>query len=148
LEERRTQAVFSRRTIDRGQLDDLGALDPAAVERVRREAWPVAESAEEGHDALVWLGFVTDDEAQPWMPWLLALSSQNRVVHHDRRWYAVDGPTDLKKILLGRLEGLGPVFEDDPKIELRGEQKTLLLELEHEGSVLRTRLEGRTAWCE
>ena len=50
----------------------------------------------------------------------------------------MDGPNDPKKILLGRLEALGPVFLDDP----------LLYELEHEGSVLRTRLNGRTAWCE
>ena len=32
LEERRTQAVLNRRTIDPQMLDDLGALDPAAVE--------------------------------------------------------------------------------------------------------------------
>ena len=29
------------------------------------------------------------------------------------RWSAVDGPTDPKKILLGRLEALGPVFADE-----------------------------------
>jgi len=59
---------------------------------------------------------------------------QNRVVHTDGRWFAVDGSSDLKKILIGRLEGLGPVFEDDPRISLRGEEKALLLELEHEGA--------------
>src|SRR5262249_653549 len=39
LEERRTQAVMTRRTLDREALDGIGALDPAAVERVRAEAW-------------------------------------------------------------------------------------------------------------
>ena len=29
-----------------------------------------------------------------------------------------------------------------------GEEKTLLLELEHDGAILRTRLDGKTAWCE
>ncbi|HVQ24777.1 MAG TPA: ATP-dependent DNA helicase, partial [Planctomycetota bacterium] len=138
LEERRTQAVMSRRTLDPGALDGVGALDPAAVERVRAEAWPQPESAEELHDALVWMGYVTDDEAAPWMPWIDQLVAQNRIVHGEGRWFAVDGPNDPKKILLGRLEALGPVYLDDP----------LLNELEHEGSVLRTRLNGRTAWCE
>ena len=138
LEERRTQAVMSRRTLDPRALDGLGALDPAAVERVRAEAWPQPESAEEVHDALVWMGYVTDEEAAPWMPWIDQLVAQNRVVHGEGRWFAVDGPNDPKKILLGRLEALGPVYLDDP----------LVNELEHEGSVLRTRLNGRTAWCE
>ncbi len=129
-------------------LDNLGALDPAAVERVREEAWPEPESAEEVHDALSWLGFVTDEEAAGWLPWLLDLVGQNRVVHERGRWRAVDGPTDLKAILLGRLEGLGPVFEGDPRISFDGQEQSLLLELENDGAILRTRLDGKTAWCE
>jgi ATP-dependent Lhr-like helicase len=148
LEERRTQAVLSRRTLDPRLADDLGALDSAAVERVREEAWPQPESAEELHDALTWLGFLTDAEAADWMPWLADLTAQHRVVHRGGRWFAVDGPSDQKKILLGRLEGLGPVFEDDPRIALEGEEKSFLLQLEHEGAILRTRLQGRSAWCE
>ncbi len=148
LEERRTQAVLKRRTLDSRTMDDLGALDPAAVERVREEAWPQPESAEDVHDALIWLGFITDEEAAAWRPWLTELAHQNRVIHTETRWYAVDGPSDLKKILLGRLEGLGPVYEDDPRIALNGEEKALLQELEHEGTILRTRLNGRPAWCE
>jgi ATP-dependent Lhr-like helicase len=158
LEERRTQAVLNRRTIDPKTLDDLGALDPAAVERVREEAWPQPESSEDMHDALSWLGFVTDEEAAGWLPWLADLAVQNRVVHADGGWRAVDGPTDLKTILLGRLEGLGPVFEGDPRIvgvqalacsgSLKAELQQLLLELEKDGAILRTRLDGKTAWCE
>ena len=114
---------MSRRTIDPKSMDDLGALDPAAVERVREEAWPQPESAEEVHDALSWLGFATDDEAAGWLPWLIDLAGQNRVVHAAGRWRAVDGPTESKAILLGRLEGLGPVFEGDPRISLGGEEQ-------------------------
>src|SRR5204862_111984 len=40
LEERRTRAVYTRRTTEPRSADDLGALDPAAIERVREEAWP------------------------------------------------------------------------------------------------------------
>src|SRR5205814_1633329 len=51
LEERRTQAVLSRRSLGNDLRDSIGALDPAAVQRVREEAWPQPESAEEMHDA-------------------------------------------------------------------------------------------------
>src|SRR5688500_126111 len=148
LEERRTQAVHNPRTLDPRSLDDLGALDPAAVRRVRDDAWPQPESAEDVHDALMWLGFVTDEEARDWQPWLMSLAEQNRVVHTDTRFFAVDGPSDLKKILLGRLEALGPVFEDEPRIARHGEERALLMQLEHDGAILRTRLDGRVAWCE
>jgi ATP-dependent Lhr-like helicase len=85
LEERRTQAVQSRRTLDQQTLDSIGALDPAAVQRVRDEAWPEVETLEEVHDALLWMGFVTDEEAASWRDWLATLESQNRVIHKDNR---------------------------------------------------------------
>src|SRR5205814_2760052 len=56
LEERRTQAVASRRILDIRTADELGALDPEAVARVREEAWPQPESAEEVHEAPVGMG--------------------------------------------------------------------------------------------
>lgn len=160
LEERRTQAVINRRALDQRSLDQIGALDPAAVARVREEAWPQPESAEEVHEALTWMGFVTDDEAQPWGVWLVQLASAGRVIHQDGRWLAVDRPREAKKVLLGRLEALGPVAEDDPRIALHAESTgepsnesesgtaQTLLALEREGSILRTRLDGRTYWCE
>src|SRR5207253_1162857 len=43
LEERRTRAVYTRRTTEPRSADDLGALDPAAIERVRAEACPRAD---------------------------------------------------------------------------------------------------------
>jgi ATP-dependent Lhr-like helicase len=148
LEERRTQAVHSRRGLDARLSDSIGALDPLAVERVRQEVWPQPESMEEVHDALLWMGFVTDVEAGDWREWLTMLADQKRVVHENDRWYAADGTLGPKKIVLGRLEALGPVFEDDPRIAVGGSPQALLLELEHEGAILRTRLEGRNAWCE
>jgi ATP-dependent Lhr-like helicase len=148
LEERRTQAVLSRRTLDVRSLDSIGALDAPAVERVRQEAWPQPESAEEVHEALLWMGFVTDEEAAPWLVWLTQLAEQGRVQRVDGRWCAVDGPTDEKKILLGRLEALGPIAEDDPRVSLNGQTNATLLALEHQGAILRTRLDGRNVWCE
>ncbi|HWE01277.1 MAG TPA: DEAD/DEAH box helicase [Tepidisphaeraceae bacterium] len=148
LEERRTQAVYSRRGLDARALDQIGALDPAAVERVREEVWPQPETVEEVHDALLWMGFATDAEAAPWLDWLIGLAAQKRAVHQDQRWRAVDAPVEPAKILLGRLEALGPVFEDDPRIAMPGSTLAVLMELEHQGAVIRTRLDGRTAWCE
>ena len=73
LEERRTQAVIARRWLDPETAADLGRLDPEAIARVRDEAWPQPESADEMCDALSWLGCVTDDEAHvnPGWPALL-----------------------------------------------------------------------------
>jgi ATP-dependent Lhr-like helicase len=148
LEERRTQAVLTRRTLDDRTLDSLGALDPAAVQRVREEAWPQPETAEDVHDALLWMGFVMDQEAEDWREWLTSLANQDRVVHRDGRWSAIDGPTEPKSILLGRLEALGPVAPDDPRIAMAGQETALLAELERDGAILRTRFDGQSAWCE
>jgi ATP-dependent Lhr-like helicase len=82
LEERRTQAVMSRGWLAPETAADLGRLDPEAIERVRQEAWPDPANADELHDALVWLGFVTPEEAgrQPaWSEWLSDLARSKRV---------------------------------------------------------------------
>ena len=60
LEERRTRAVYTRRSTEPRSADDLGALDPAAIERVREEAWPVANTADELHDALMVAGYIEE----------------------------------------------------------------------------------------
>jgi ATP-dependent Lhr-like helicase len=69
LEERRTQAVMSRRWLDPESASDIGKLDAAAVERVREEAWPDGTTADELHDSLLWLGFMTDEEARANAAW-------------------------------------------------------------------------------
>src|SRR5262245_4633786 len=65
LEERRTQAVYTRRASEsrgRGSNDGLGVLDAAAIEKVQKEAWPEATNADELHDALMLLGVMTEEE--------------------------------------------------------------------------------------
>src|SRR6202022_69528 len=82
LEERRTQAVMGRRWLAPEAAAELGRLDPEAIARVREEAWPDATNADELHDALMWLGFLTQEEAQAresWRDWLAALAQQRRV---------------------------------------------------------------------
>jgi ATP-dependent Lhr-like helicase len=68
LEERRTQAVFSRRWLDPETAADLGTLDVGAIARVRGEAWPQVETADELHDALLQLGYLTAVEGQTGAP--------------------------------------------------------------------------------
>jgi ATP-dependent Lhr-like helicase len=58
LEERRTQAVMTRRST----ANDLGVLDANAIERVRDEARPDPRDADELHDALLTFGFLLDGE--------------------------------------------------------------------------------------
>jgi ATP-dependent Lhr-like helicase len=64
LEERRTQAVYTRRASDPAGSDGLGLLDRAAIERIQVEAWPEATNADELHDALLLLGVMPDEEVQ------------------------------------------------------------------------------------
>ena len=85
LEERRTRAVASRRWLDPTEAGDLGRLDPAAIQRVREEAWPEAGSPDELHDALMTAGFLLQDEAQPdWAGFFKTLSLQDRA--EEIRW--------------------------------------------------------------
>jgi ATP-dependent Lhr-like helicase len=82
LEERRTQAVISRRWLAPEAAADIGRLDPEAIARVRSEAWPDPANADELHDALAWLGFlsVEEAEAQPgWTEWFAQLVHNRRV---------------------------------------------------------------------
>jgi ATP-dependent Lhr-like helicase len=82
LEERRTQAVQSRRYSDPENADDLGRLDPEAIEAVREEAWPEARNADEMHEALTGLGVLTEEEAArdpDWLVWLGTLAETGRV---------------------------------------------------------------------
>jgi ATP-dependent Lhr-like helicase len=81
LEERRTQAVMSRRHADPSSADDLGRLDPAAIDAVRAEAWPSPRDLHEMHEGLLALGLVTDADvaANPsWAAWLQALADDAR----------------------------------------------------------------------
>jgi ATP-dependent helicase Lhr and Lhr-like helicase len=79
LEERRTQAVYTRRASDRNGNDGLGILDVAAIEKVQREAWPEATNADELHEALMLLTVMTDEETRR------AVST-----HHERNGSAAD----------------------------------------------------------
>ena len=141
LEERRTRAVYTRRASEPRSADDLGALDPAAIERVRQEAWPVANTADELHDALMVAGYFEDPEVEAhWRPLLKDLGE--RVKQVGSRWFAVERKDDSpEELLASRLEVLGPIASPE---------NALLLALEGQGRILRGRFtSGSTLeWCD
>src|SRR6059036_203178 len=58
LEERRTQAVITRRGLDVKTAEEFGKLDQSAIDLVREQAWPDPETGDELHDALLIMGAV------------------------------------------------------------------------------------------
>jgi ATP-dependent Lhr-like helicase len=146
LEERRTRAVYTRRATEVRSADDLGALDPAAIERVRREAWPLANTPDEMYDALMVAGYIRESElAQGWRELLAQLGP--RAVKKDGAWLAHErADDDPVELLASRLEVLGPVTE----ISLAG-ISTDLLALESQGRILRGRFTPgarEIEWCD
>ena len=78
LEERRTRAVQQRRWLDPQTASDMGKLDQGAIDRVRDEAWPRVENADELHDALVELAFLTEQEGEDWQEFFTELRNDRR----------------------------------------------------------------------
>jgi ATP-dependent Lhr-like helicase len=175
LEERRTQAVMSRRWLDPESAADIGRLDHDAVKRVRAQAWPDAASADELHDALLWLAFLTAAEvvANPAWPALInELARAGRVVNVDVGaeacvWVAAErrdlftalddeaaAPAALVEIVRGRLEGLGPVTAQSIADSLRWDVAGIelaLVALQTEGFAMRGQFTPGAPdpeWCE
>src|SRR5581483_6842051 len=111
LEERRTRAVSLRRTLP-DDARDLGALDPAAIERVREEARPSPRDPEELHDTLLNLVVMRPDVEAEWHAWFDELVSAGRaaVVRTDAGafWFAVEH--------LRSVEALYPGAETVPRV--------------------------------
>ncbi|MGH8739316.1 MAG: Lhr family helicase, partial [Burkholderiales bacterium] len=142
LEERRTRAVHTRRATEPRSAEDLGALDPAAIERVREEAWPVANTADEMYDALMVAGYLKESELAP--HWLCLLAELGeRAVRRGDAWYSHERQADEPlELLASRLEVLGPIAE---------RENQLLLALEGQGRILRGRFTPgaqELEWCD
>jgi ATP-dependent Lhr-like helicase len=106
LEERRTQAVYTRRASESKNGGSLGILDPAAIERVCTEAWPRAANPDELHEALLLAGMLTEEEirrttrareaedgggaTEEWRAWLGSLVAERRVGRLGLTWIAAE----------------------------------------------------------
>jgi len=100
LEERRTRAVYTRRATEVRSADDLGALDAQAIERVRDEAWPVANTADELHDALLLAGFVRAEEgASRWRALFDQLVASGRVFDAGGFWISIERFDELNAVV-------------------------------------------------
>jgi ATP-dependent Lhr-like helicase len=69
LEERRARAVEMRRMLPEAVLSEVGRLDPAAITKVREDAWPDVRDADQLHDLLQTLTAVPE-------PWDSGVSSR------------------------------------------------------------------------
>ncbi|MBV8516655.1 MAG: DEAD/DEAH box helicase [Acidobacteria bacterium] len=165
LEERRTNAVYTRRVADAASARELGALDLAAIERVRDEERPDPRDADELHDALLTFGFLTDEDAPHEL--FDALAAAKRATRVHGLWFAAERLPELLAIhrvettiappasrltrtwsreealvelLRGRLSLVGPATSDALASLLAVPQSNVdaaLLALEGEGAILR-----------
>ena len=83
LEERRARAVEMRRVLPASVLEEVGALDPAAIAQVQQEAWPDVRDADELHDVLHTLVMVPEGSSQ-----LSVVSSQETEPGITAHWNA------------------------------------------------------------
>jgi ATP-dependent Lhr-like helicase len=117
LEERRTQAVQSRRYGEGDSADDLGRLDEGAIAAVREEAWPTPRDAHEMHETLASLGLVTDADVganEGWPAWLHELAGVARATRLDAgSWVCAER--------LPQARALFPASAIDPAIEAPAE---------------------------
>lgn len=141
LEERRTRAVVIRRTLSSESANEMGALDPAAIQQVAEEAWPVVRDPDELHDALLTL-FILPPVEQ-WRYFFDQLRAADRASAVNGQWVAterLDRLDDTVNIVRGWMDSIGPTTTaalaerlNLPHVEV----EIALVHLEAEGQILR-----------
>ena len=96
FEERRTNAIRNRSWADPAEAKNFSLLDADAIVRLREEAWPYVSCAEELHDALLTLGYITEKEfaKREYGRWQEQLEKDQRLVklnsHPNKLWIAAE----------------------------------------------------------
>jgi ATP-dependent Lhr-like helicase len=163
LEERRARAVIMRRALPE-RADELGKLNPDAIQSAAEDAWPIVRDPEELHDAL--LGFILFPdsqadrlpmEARDWMDALVRDGRAFRLDNKDHHYWAAEEMRNLISLLFnsqpsaaekdplrtmvrGWVEVSGPVTVKQLADVLgfsTEDVKIALIQLEGEGLVLR-----------
>ena len=106
LEDRRTRAVTTRRTLAPGEMKELGQLSPEAIATVRREAWPTARDIDELHDVLCSMIALPASQGEDWQNLFDRLVKTGRATSyvrdgHEPLWTA----TERLPVLLAALPG-------------------------------------------
>jgi len=117
LEERRARAVELRRTLPAAMASEVGALDPAAIEEVARESWPVVRDADELHDALLTLLWVPRREAADWERFMPELAQTGRALELRAGSGAPETTGWVATENRDRIEKLFAVGEDDTTLD-------------------------------
>ena len=141
LEERRTQAVMARRWIDAETAADLGKLDADAIRRVREEVWPEPRGADELHDALMSLGFLSEAEisAQPeWAALIAELVAAKRATSIAQGGHAAFVAAER----LPEFDALFPLAQRTPAIEAPIQYQKAWTRDDALVEILRDRLQG------
>ena len=113
LEERRAHAVLSRRAGDVSSAGDLGALDEAAIDRVRDEERPDPRDAHELHDTLMSVGVLFERDLElTARAFLSELRQARRAARVDvtpsiSAWIAAERLPELKAIHPGAMVEAG-----------------------------------------
>jgi ATP-dependent Lhr-like helicase len=111
LEERRARAVALRGVIGSEAADGVGLLDPAAIDEVAAESWPVVRDADELHDALLTL--VALPPLDGWRPFFEALGAERRATTA----YAGEAAFWVCAERLELLRRVHPEAREEPAIE-------------------------------
>jgi len=141
LEERRTRAISPSSSVPREPVPPTG-LTAAEAAALRQEAWPQASSAEEVHEILSWIGWVSADEIArmpDWVSWLDELRYAGRAECINQQWLAVGSERDAVSLWRGRLDGTALFAAADG-------DETALLQLEQDGLAARIQVDGEPYW--
>ncbi len=160
LEERRARAVQLRRTLPMEDAGSIGALDPAAIEQVASESWPLVRDADELHDALLTL--ILLPPVDEWNELYDSLVRAGRASLIDGYWVATErleqaraaiaqDEAAVAAVLRGWVDSIGPVTPVALAARLRLPQLSIdiaVAKLESEGSILRGQFSSsETEFC-
>ena len=137
-EERRTLAIQQRRFANPEEAGEIGKLNPEAILNVKQKTWPIVRNDDELHDALLVLGFISEQEAdKDWQHYFSNLQNQQRATlvssaQSQKLWVAAE-----------RLEEIAIIFPDfamEPTIQavassIENEQTAL-------NNIIQSRMEG------
>lgn len=172
LEERRARAVEMRRTLPEKMLNEIGKLDPAAIEEVENQVKPDIRNADELHDFMQTV-IAFPDNMNSWQLFTDQLVTERRIksfeYENKKFWFAVekqaifysiyselqhpDRENNLLNMVRGWMQHQGPRTSHElaSKLSLQpSEVDQALIKLEASGQILRGQFRQmeQLEWCE